>query len=1072
MAKRWTEAELRFIKDNAEKMSVQALADVLSVRIDELERKMEKLGLLGGTEAPAAKKAQTLKELSRHTENARKDFDRGVAALQKKKFDEAERNFLDLIQKYPDEKELVDRARVYLAVCERQKSDARPVDRARGSLLRGSARKEPGQRRRGDRALEARGQEERRRRVDFSPGVLLRAERPDRYFARASEEGDRGRPAPPDPGAPRPRFRPCSGDTGLPGAAGLLAKTPSAPRILPSWERGAARLGERGRLIRFAWSSSPRARAPGCGRRFRRSCTASRSARFSTPCWTRRPVSAGETVVVVGRRTGPRSRGAVWPPARPVVGGRSPPARATRPRRAFGAVRRREGPVLVLSGDVPLLLEARNAVRPVVERRAGGARPRFSFLSSARAGRLRPRRAGREAGRVRRIVEAKNAGQREAKIRRGQRAGVYCFAARRSLARSANLSARTRRSGGVLPDRSPSGPGGRDGREAVEADETGARPGAINTRRDLAGAEEIERRRAIERALDAGATIVDPATTRIGALVEVEPGRRDSTRSSASKATRRSREGCEVFSFTRVADSVLEAGRRRVPALRRRRRRDRRALARRAFRAPAARHRARGGRARRQLRRDEAGGPAARGQGAPPLLPGRRRDRRRRQHRRRRHHLQLRRREEAPDGDRARAPSSAAIRQLVAPVTVGAGRLRRRGLDDHEGRARRRPRADPGSAENNDGLGREAPYSRPKLPKLDTFKFPEALMCGIVGYVGPQEAAPLLLEGLKRLEYRGYDSAGIATLSNGTFTVLRSSGKLENLIAKVGGTSPPGTTGIGHTRWATHGRPTEENAHPHTDCTGRIVVVHNGIFENFAERKAALAAAGHRFTSETDTEVFAHEVEAAFDGDLFEAVRAAPGEAADGRLRGRRLFERGARRSRRGPLGSADRPRPRRRRELGRLRSGRARALDARRRLPRGRRRGARGRRGCAHLRRGRPALERRPQHRHPLGRGRGGEGRLPPLHAEGDPRAADGDRRDPRREDRARHGRAASREPALSARPSRRLRPRPSPRLRDLLALGADREVPDRGDGAVCRSRWTTEASSATAGPSWTSGR
>ncbi len=126
MAKRWTEAELRFLKDNAEKMSVQALADVLCVRIDELEKKMEKLGLTG-SEAPATKRAQTLKELSRHTESARRDFDRGVAALQKKKIDEAERNFLDLIQKNPDEKELVDRARVYLAICERQKRAARPA---------------------------------------------------------------------------------------------------------------------------------------------------------------------------------------------------------------------------------------------------------------------------------------------------------------------------------------------------------------------------------------------------------------------------------------------------------------------------------------------------------------------------------------------------------------------------------------------------------------------------------------------------------------------------------------------------------------------------------------------------------------------------------------------------------------------------------------------------------------------------------------------------------------------------------------------------------------------------------
>lgn len=128
MAKRWTEAELRFVRDNAGKMSVQALADVLSVRIDEIEKKIKSMspGNAGG-EASGAKKAQTLRELSKHTENARKDYDRGVAALQKKRLDEAERHFLDLIQKYPEERELVDRARVYLSVVERQKRDARPA---------------------------------------------------------------------------------------------------------------------------------------------------------------------------------------------------------------------------------------------------------------------------------------------------------------------------------------------------------------------------------------------------------------------------------------------------------------------------------------------------------------------------------------------------------------------------------------------------------------------------------------------------------------------------------------------------------------------------------------------------------------------------------------------------------------------------------------------------------------------------------------------------------------------------------------------------------------------------------
>jgi len=129
MVKRWAEAELRFLSDNAEKMSVQALADALSVRVDDLEKKMEKLGLLGKAApgAPEPKRAQTLKELSKHTENARKEYDRGVASLQRKKLDEAERHFLDLIQKYPEERELVDRARVYLTVCQRQRRDPRPA---------------------------------------------------------------------------------------------------------------------------------------------------------------------------------------------------------------------------------------------------------------------------------------------------------------------------------------------------------------------------------------------------------------------------------------------------------------------------------------------------------------------------------------------------------------------------------------------------------------------------------------------------------------------------------------------------------------------------------------------------------------------------------------------------------------------------------------------------------------------------------------------------------------------------------------------------------------------------------
>jgi glutamine---fructose-6-phosphate transaminase (isomerizing) len=134
-------------------------------------------------------------------------------------------------------------------------------------------------------------------------------------------------------------------------------------------------------------------------------------------------------------------------------------------------------------------------------------------------------------------------------------------------------------------------------------------------------------------------------------------------------------------------------------------------------------------------------------------------------------------------------------------------------------------------------------------------------MCGIVGYVGPREAMPLLMGGLRRLEYRGYDSAGVAVQQNGTLEVLRAEGKLDNLAAIVSSHPTAGHTGIGHTRWATHGRPSEQNAHPHVDCGGVTAVIHNGIIENFEALKAPLVARGHRFTSETDTEVAVHMLE-------------------------------------------------------------------------------------------------------------------------------------------------------------------------------------------------------------------
>ncbi len=148
-------------------------------------------------------------------------------------------------------------------------------------------------------------------------------------------------------------------------------------------------------------------------------------------------------------------------------------------------------------------------------------------------------------------------------------------------------------------------------------------------------------------------------------------------------------------------------------------------------------------------------------------------------------------------------------------------------------------------------------------------------MCGIVGYVGPRQAAPLLIAGLKRLEYRGYDSAGVALISDGKLLVEKAAGKVAQLEAQLGQQPPAAVTGIAHTRWATHGAPTTRNAHPHTDCTGTFAVVHNGIIENAGALRGMLAAKGHTFTSDTDTEVLAHLVEEFYQGCLSDAVGAA-----------------------------------------------------------------------------------------------------------------------------------------------------------------------------------------------------
>ena len=149
-------------------------------------------------------------------------------------------------------------------------------------------------------------------------------------------------------------------------------------------------------------------------------------------------------------------------------------------------------------------------------------------------------------------------------------------------------------------------------------------------------------------------------------------------------------------------------------------------------------------------------------------------------------------------------------------------------------------------------------------------------MCGIIGYIGSKPVVPVLLEGLRRMEYRGYDSAGVAVVSPEGITLRRSAGKLANLENAIRTEPVDGVYGVGHTRWATHGRPTEENAHPHRDCTGRIVVVHNGIIENYLDLKRELKGQGHEFKTETDTEIVAHLVEREMrDDGLENAVRRA-----------------------------------------------------------------------------------------------------------------------------------------------------------------------------------------------------
>jgi glutamate synthase domain-containing protein 1 len=230
-------------------------------------------------------------------------------------------------------------------------------------------------------------------------------------------------------------------------------------------------------------------------------------------------------------------------------------------------------------------------------------------------------------------------------------------------------------------------------------------------------------------------------------------------------------------------------------------------------------------------------------------------------------------------------------------------------------------------------------------------------MCGIIGYVGEQEATPILIEGLRRLEYRGYDSAGVAVLeaSGGEARVARCRGKLSALEALIKDKPPKGSTGIGHTRWATHGRPSDENAHPHK--VGQVAVIHNGIIENHMALRERLAAGGRRFASETDTEIVAHLIDEELKKGaktLGDAVRRSLAQGTqegrqDARRRGASLARAGARRLRdRRPVGQgagparrrqerlAPRHRPRQRRELRRVGRARDPVAHQARHVPRG----------------------------------------------------------------------------------------------------------------------------------------
>ena len=322
-------------------------------------------------------------------------------------------------------------------------------------------------------------------------------------------------------------------------------------------------------------------------------------------------------------------------------------------------------------------------------------------------------------------------------------------------------------------------------------------------------------------------------------------------------------------------------------------------------------------------------------------------------------------------------------------------------------------------------------------------------MCGIIGYIGSKPVVPVLLDGLRRMEYRGYDSAGVAVVSPEGISLRRSAGKLVNLENTIRAEPVDGLYGVGHTRWATHGRPSEENAHPHSDCTGRIVVVHNGIIENYLELKRELRSQGHDFKTETDTEIVAHLVEREMQGDGLEhAVRRALTY-----LRGMFALVLVAAEDPDKIVAVRQRPacggRARRRRVLRRLRHPDGAQPHPRRRVPRRRGDGGYHAVWCRLHRLRRPrGLEDDPAS--DVGSHRRREGRAQALHAQGDLRAAHrGSRHDP-------GSRLTGSRPDLPGGPAylRRnaagTREGHDCRVRDIVARRACRQVPDRGPRAI----------------------